>query len=69
MEESEREKGKNHAIEMGLFDWIIDQNARRTNRDGNLIRSTSQKNQELANGKFPKSERMNLNFSRGWLAN
>lgn len=59
--------GKNQALEQALFEWICEQQTRRININGEMVRQKAFKIQQLANEKIPAEHRISLQFSEGWL--
>ena len=59
--------GHNHILEMALFDWIIDQQAKRININGHLIIEKAKRIQIQKNEQVSVPNKSTPNFSAGWL--
>ena len=65
-----REKrGRNHILEMALFNWVIDQQARRVNISGDMIIEKAKRMQINSNEHLAVADKSELKFSAGWLDN
>lgn len=62
-------KGKNHALEMALFEWICHQQGIDVNVSGESIRQKAEKLQTMLNEKIAPEKQSTLKFSEGWLDN
>ena len=60
---------ENHALEEALFDWVINQQARRINISGEMIWSKPGRIQFQVNERLKKAEKSTLKVSDGWLNN
>lgn len=62
-------KGKNHALEMALFEWVCQQHHEGKKTDGESIKRKAGQLQSNYNEKVPEDKQSNLSFSAGWLEN
>lgn len=62
-------KGKNHVLEMALFEWICDQQGINAVIGGESIRQKAEKLQTMLNEKVVPEKQSTLKFSEGWLDN
>ena len=60
-------RGPNHILQLPLFNWVIDQQARRANVNADMIIEKAKRIQIKSNEHTADADKSELNFSAGWL--